>query len=108
MAGRATGSLYKTVDGGKKWEMTELPKDGIGVTHVYFASRDEGWIITDDKKQDTKMMYHTIDGGNTWRELKADEITRGFKDDTEENLIPLRWAAGRLFQMIYAAGQTRL
>jgi photosystem II stability/assembly factor-like uncharacterized protein len=89
LAGIANGGLYQTTDGGRTWEDVLLPTEKIHVSHVYFTSSREGWIIARPMNTgDAEGFFHTIDGGQEWKQLSDIEI-------------PSTWKAGKLFQMLY-------
>lgn len=98
------GGLFQSKDGGKTWQEVPTPTESATAIHVYFISPQEGWIITKATASlKLEGMYHTTNGGRSWRQLSEGEIMSGFAGSKEHNLIPVGWNAGRLFQMIYAS-----
>ena len=70
--GSHTGILYRTNDGGNKWERLESKLEGY-VGSMYFSSDLSGWVILQryernlDKTQDQGWVMHTDDGGRSWQ-----------------------------------------
>lgn len=102
LAGIANGGLYQTTDGGRTWEDILLPTEKIHVSHVYFRTSLEGWIIARPMNTgDAEGFFHTIDGGHQWKQLNDIEIRTGHDSSGERVEIPSTWKAGKLFQMLY-------
>ena len=92
--------LYQTADGGRMWKSTPLPNNVLLATDIYFVNSKEGWIVTRLKEAwSTEVIFHTIDGGKTWRQLTESEIAGG--------KFPSEWKARRLFQMLHASRYNR-
>jgi photosystem II stability/assembly factor-like uncharacterized protein len=99
------GNLIQTSDGGKTWFRAQTPIDAWRATpiEVYFGTSQEGWLLTRSAIDgNPEGLYRTGDGGRTWRQLSEGEIVGDFRAG-ERNQIPVKWAAGRLFQMLYAS-----
>jgi photosystem II stability/assembly factor-like uncharacterized protein len=72
------------------------------VSHVYFRTSLEGWIIARPMNTgDAEGFFHTIDGGQQWKQLNDNEIRTGHYSSGERVEIPSTWKAGKLFQMLY-------
>ncbi|MGE5313630.1 MAG: YCF48-related protein [Acidobacteriota bacterium] len=53
--------LIVTTDGGKSWVRYPLPAVLTGMTKLFFISRNEGWLASQ------QALYHTTDGARTWQ-----------------------------------------
>lgn len=70
---RSSGGLFKTRDGGVHWSfVARTPFQGS----VEFTSSRDGWGITDPTwtnagtvRRDGGILYHSADGGSTWRRV---------------------------------------
>ena len=58
----STGEIFKTVDGGKTWQMNDMPS-GEDFT---FMEENNGWTVNMPEQK----LYNTVDGGLTWNESK--------------------------------------
>lgn len=70
------GILYRTVDGGSRWERIEVgtPADAY-VTHMFFVNPSTGWLLTSaeapsvsEYQANEARILQTTDGGVTWKE----------------------------------------
>jgi hypothetical protein len=50
---------------------------------------------------DAEGFFHTIDGGQEWKQLSDIEIRTGHDSSGERLEIPSTWKAGKLLQMLY-------
>jgi len=70
------GQIYKTVNGGKNWELQPMICtciNGYKVPHsISFVDENHGWILHEDT------LHHTVDGGATWTRVEA--FTGTFSD----------------------------
>lgn len=102
LSGKANGSLYHTIDGGKTWEQISLPEEHAKVTNVYFVDSREGWIIVKRMgRDDQEGLYHTIDSGRTWRNLRRRELIGSPSAKSSGSQIPTQWKAGQLLRMLF-------
>ncbi len=77
------GIVWRTSDGGSTWEVVSsgLP---FSVHAASFISSRTGWIGGYDL--DRAWLYHTTDGGNTWKELQIPpHPATGLMGDNEEH-----------------------
>jgi photosystem II stability/assembly factor-like uncharacterized protein len=76
---RATGLIHKTTDGGNTWAL-KLTKTGTHFRCIGFASATRGFAGNlgagsyDGAVTDTNVLYQTLDGGDTWKNVP------GFKE----------------------------
>ena len=74
------GIIYRTSDGGVKWErLVQLA--GLNIVSLYFADAWRGWLIAQpgDGEQDARdesQVWRTLDGGRTWQPQRLSGITR--------------------------------
>src|SRR5690349_18952062 len=72
-----TRHVLRVFDGGRWRDATPaalrppaFPRDGIdGVDDVWFVSRRDGWIATFNCSKAAVRLFHTTDGGRSWRSL---------------------------------------
>lgn len=92
-AGGANKRLFKTDDGGARWQKVQIggPEEA-NVQNIYFISDLVGWLVLQrpvlsvlDKDQGYFRLMGTTDGGQSWRlayEAKAAEVTAlSFSDE---------------------------
>ncbi len=61
------GILYRTTDGGKKWEKVSIDnKNGVIGAQVQFTSSLVGYASTYDFNQKSGKLFKSQDGGKTW------------------------------------------
>ena len=82
-----------------------LPGEQTNVSHVFFVSSNEGWILAKRLSGDAYGVFHTLDSGHTWQRLNESEIIQGLDDNTERTLPP-NWKAGNLFQLLLLSNPT--
>jgi photosystem II stability/assembly factor-like uncharacterized protein len=68
--GQLSGLAFHTTNGGESWRRIIIDKDETVYWRVYFANKDQGWVIG------TKKLYRTEDGGASWS-VSFDESTSG-------------------------------
>jgi photosystem II stability/assembly factor-like uncharacterized protein len=57
------GQVYLSSDGGANWTPANTLPPGLSPAEdIYFSTLQDGWVIG----QGGTVLYHTIDGGNTW------------------------------------------
>lgn len=72
------GKVFKTIDGGKKWQPNLLPIDSKTLVRfsgdIYFANDKVGWVLINTEiststtsQAETSQIFHTTDGGKTWK-----------------------------------------
>jgi photosystem II stability/assembly factor-like uncharacterized protein len=61
-----SGRLQRTADGGRTW--TVIKTVGWQEAHFDFVDQQTGWALV--TSQDTTALVHTIDGGQTWEEIR--------------------------------------
>ncbi len=87
-AGGEAGAVWRTSDGGRHWKVLSS-LDGVSVSALYFADAGSGWVIGEARDKQA-VLFHTTDGGRSWREQSAPGITRlQFVDKLHG------WAVGR-------------
>lgn len=60
-------ALYRTDDNGESWVEIDLQKDrSQTISHVYFSSVSDGWLLLADSGRSTLEIRQTSDGGNSW------------------------------------------
>jgi photosystem II stability/assembly factor-like uncharacterized protein len=66
------GLVYRTTDGGRKWQRFVLPHERWGLfDSVSFVSRNQGWLLISSHTtmaQSSLAVFHTADGGKKWSE----------------------------------------
>lgn len=76
-------NVYRTIDGGKNWEVSALPVNSPGEIideewwrgDVSFVDENRGWAVVG-----LWDIYHTIDGGKTWEvQLTPSNFMKGFE-----------------------------
>ncbi len=78
-------SIFHTYNGGGLWLETPLLDTGNGVSQIWFADPQNGWLLFDKgiKAQNQAVdVFHTNDGGATWLQVSgvnssADDQTSG-------------------------------
>ena len=66
--GSRNKNLYKTIDGGVRWEVTALPNEIKDVFMLVFYDEYLGILVQDNNLGDD-LLYRTTDGGLSWKEL---------------------------------------
>lgn len=72
---RYVGIAFATQDGGRTWQRLNLPKENRsgdlywGLNDVLFQSAKMGWLVGD-----RGMIFHTDNGGNTWRKATCADV----------------------------------
>jgi photosystem II stability/assembly factor-like uncharacterized protein len=61
-----SGTILRTLDGGKKWEDIDAAAATWSLNTVYFRNEKEGWAAGFSGE-----LLHTRDGGTTWEALKS-------------------------------------
>lgn len=66
----AHGQVYRTLDGGRRWERQELPglADGERLTNIALADDGASLAISVAKPSGYYRFYRTDDGGDSWRD----------------------------------------
>ncbi|MFM1651906.1 DUF4850 domain-containing protein [Brevibacillus sp. B_LB10_24] len=72
--GQMVKELYQTTDGGKSWHRigditSQVESYPTGMT---FRTVSEGWISSVYHGQDGTLLFHTADGGKTWKQQMLD------------------------------------
>ena len=70
------GTLLKSVDGGKTFQSVGHYVGRKSIKDIQFIDNTHGWIITYSTPNDTEnsgYIYHTQDGGQTWKEQFQNE-----------------------------------
>ena len=105
-AGAASGGVWKTVDGGNRWEpiFDKEPVAAIGAlavsqsdSSIVWAGTGEAWAIRDSDVTGNGV-YRSTDAGKTWQHMGLDEtgrIGRIVIHPTDPNIVFV-CAAGRL------------
>gem|GEM_PF-3161779 len=102
-AGNHQGTMFRTHDGGNKWERLDSKLQGY-LTSMHFSSESSGWLLlqhyedTLDKTTYQASIQHTDDGGRSWSpqvSLNSVELVRmSFVSATEG------WAVGTRFRKL--------
>jgi photosystem II stability/assembly factor-like uncharacterized protein len=73
-----SGQLSVTADGGRTWHTGALPEPGPEfVSRLSFTSPTEGWALESyGDPAEPYVLWHTSDGGETWRVALTDHPTR--------------------------------
>jgi hypothetical protein len=71
--------LLRSDDGGRHWSEVMRPERGSSVTRVTFVEGGRGWALMQWMVEGPgpAWIYHTIDGGETWRRLVEIPIPNG-------------------------------
>src|SRR5215475_5198218 len=97
-AGAASGGIWKTTDGGNRWEpiFDDQPVAAIGALAVapsdkatVWAGTGEPWAIRDSDLAGNGV-YKSVDAGKTWTHMGLDEtgrIARILIDPTDSKLV---------------------
>lgn len=65
----AAGAVYQTVDGGITWKYRKIAT-GESITSIDFIDRTRGWVTTDAGFGRENPVFHTRNGGRTWRRVR--------------------------------------
>ncbi len=68
--GNAPALLFRTGDGGKTWQQSELP--GSDIRGINFIDARTGWLTVDVLKNGKfaeEDFYHSVDGGQSWTKI---------------------------------------
>ena len=78
-AGTIRSVLLRTADGGKTWGEVMPPVLGSVLTHVVFADELHGWALAiwSVEGPGTMLLFGSMDGGRTWRELTEIQRSAG-------------------------------
>jgi photosystem II stability/assembly factor-like uncharacterized protein len=70
--------LFHTKDGGKTWLSLPRPQGNGVIASINFVDEREGWIAgrlwMGDPQTSVGALFHTIDGGETWRRIQLQPI----------------------------------
>jgi photosystem II stability/assembly factor-like uncharacterized protein len=101
LLGTSLGVLLRTLNGGRAWQRVALPRGLDLPDSVYFSSIHEGWILGTGRAvcEKDSGVFHTVDGGASWRQLTPREVFTGTFSVSGRPLIPARWKVGKLWQI---------
>lgn len=73
------GSLMLTHDGGRSWKTLPEPSPDVVIDGAVFVDKRQGWVVGRrcDGSACSYTVYHTVDGGSTWRQqLTVESLMR--------------------------------
>lgn len=77
-----TGSVFKTVDGGRHWQISAILKQWMDASVVFFVDDQFGWFMASGLMSRGGELWGTGDGGHTWGpKLTVDYTSYGFVRD---------------------------
>jgi photosystem II stability/assembly factor-like uncharacterized protein len=81
------GFLFRSMDRGNIWEQRPPPpiQQLGGAPEFFFLDAQQGWYLTGgsyDKCNGSTQIWHTLDGGSTWRAVPVDVSTLPFPSPT--------------------------
>jgi photosystem II stability/assembly factor-like uncharacterized protein len=75
--------FLRSSDGGESWTCRDMGKYAALLVDVYFENEREGWLAggrrdprTPGDENVVAAIWHTVDGGATWREVLGDQVDR--------------------------------
>jgi photosystem II stability/assembly factor-like uncharacterized protein len=101
LLGTNPGVLLRTSDGGLSWRRALLPRPNFSPESVYFSSLDDGWVsgLFRGITEHDSGVFHTLDGGATWKQLTRRQFYTGTAAIPGRSLIPTKWKEGKLMQL---------
>lgn len=109
------GTVLRTTDGGGTWERIVVPgADSLQFRDVHASSAREAWLLSAGPG-DVSRVYHTSNGGSSWRLVHQNPDSAGFYDcldfwgdgtgvlygdEVDGSLVVLRSADGRSWNRI--------
>lgn len=67
------GVVLHTTDSGNHWEIQNV-KQGVGLEETFFTDDKNGWVTGETEWGEESLLYHTTDGGKTWKETVLGHI----------------------------------
>jgi len=112
------GTVLRTTDGGQSWERLAVQgADSLEFRDVHASSAREAWLLSSGPG-DVSRVYHTTNGGSSWRLLHQNPDSSGFYDcmdfteagsgilygdEVDGGLVVLRSADGRSWNRVPAS-----